>query len=123
MSGYVARQNEKQKPLLEKFKMMTKHLVLWTSLNKHSNTSQQCTPKLAHFLSKLWGKISGLLAGGQVLLAWILQYTRSQPHLIEVCWECNVDTFASFEKRIVKLKARRLICNVAVTRYSAKPGK
>ena len=75
MSGYVARQNEKPKLLLKKASSNSEqHLVLLTSLDKHSNSPQQCVPKLAHFLSKLWGKISGLLAGGQMLLAWILQY-------------------------------------------------
>ena len=34
---------------------------------------------------------------GQMLLAWILQYTRSQPRMIKVCWEFDVDTFAGFE--------------------------
>ena len=52
---------------------------------------------VAHLFVEAVGKVSGLSAGGQMLLAWILQYTRSQPRMIKVCWEFDVDTFAAFE--------------------------
>ena len=73
------------------------------------------------FLHFALGNVSGLFAGGRVFPTLFLQYTRCQPHLIEVCWECQADSFASAKDWIVKLKARRLICYVAVAWYSTEP--
>ena len=79
-------------------------------------------PNLAHlFPSKLWGNVSGLFAGGQLFLAWLLQWTRCHPQLIEACWEFYVDTFASFEKRVGEIETRRFIRYVAVAWNSSEP--
>ena len=45
-----------------------------TETDKHSNTNHWPNPTECTFYIKALGRFSGLFAGGQLLLAWILQY-------------------------------------------------
>ena len=57
-----------------------------------SNESSWCTP----FFIEALGNGLRIVRRRTDDSVWFLQYTRSQPHLIEVCWKMESNTSALF---------------------------